>query len=138
MSESNKAVVRRYFEKMNNRDTSSLAEVVAQGVDFHGMEVHSLDELRAKVDEIVDAIPDFQITVEELIAEGDRVVARTIERGTQIGEFEGMPATGRSFELTEANIFRLESGKIAEVWQIADHLALLMQLGLFPQPEAAL
>ena len=101
------------------------------------MQVSGLDQLVSKVGEIVHAIPDFNVTIEDLIAEGDRVVARTKERGTQENEFEGMPATGRSFEVDEVNIFRFENGKIAEVWQISDQLGFLSQLGLLPEPTAS-
>ena len=137
MSDSGKAAVRRYFESLNNRDTSSLGDLVADDVEFHGMEVSGLDQLRAKADAIADAFPDFQVTIEDLIAEDDRVVARTTERGTHVREFEGIPATGRSFEVDEVNIFRFENGKVAEVWQISDQLGYLTQLGLLPQPEAS-
>jgi steroid delta-isomerase-like uncharacterized protein len=137
MSDTNKAAVRQYFESVNNRDTASLGTIVADDVRYHGMQVSGLDQLVSKVGEIAHAIPDFNVTIEDLIAEGDRVVARTKERGTQENEFEGMPATGRSFEVDEVNIFRFENGKIAEVWQISDQLGFLSQLGLLPEPTAS-
>jgi steroid delta-isomerase-like uncharacterized protein len=137
MSDTNKAAARQYFESVNNRDTASLGTIVADDVRYHGMQVSGLDQLVSKVGEIVHAIPDFNVTIEDLIAEGDRVVARTKERGTQENEFEGMPATGRSFEVDEVNIFRFENGKIAEVWQISDQLGFLSQLGLLPEPTAS-
>jgi steroid delta-isomerase-like uncharacterized protein len=137
VSEQNKAIVRRFFESVNNRDLDALAQVVSRDIEFHGMEVHGLQELQAKFAEIVGGMPDIVMTIHDLIAEGDRVAVRVTGKGTHTGEFEGMPPTDRSFEAAEMDILRIEEGKIAEVWQLYDQLGFLTQLGLFPQPEPA-
>lgn len=75
------------------------------------------------------AIPDIHATIEDMIAEGDKVVARFTLRGTHKGEFLGVPATGRSISVAVINIYRFEDGKIAEVWQLPDALGVMRQLG---------
>ena len=73
-------------------------------------------------------------TLEEVIAEGDRVVVRWTGSGTHVGEFMGIPPTGRSFTIAGIDIHRIEGGRMAEHWHVVDQLSLLQQLGLIPQP----
>jgi steroid delta-isomerase-like uncharacterized protein len=75
--------------------------------------------------------------VQDLVASGDRVVARWIGRGTHIGELNGMPPTGRKVEVDAISIHRMENGKIAENWTVWDTLGFLRQLGVIPEPAAA-
>lgn len=81
------------------------------------------------------AFPDWEETVEELVGDGDRVVARVFGRGTHRGEFMGIPATGRTVELVSVNVDRIIDGRIAERWLLPDTLGLLRQLGALPTPE---
>lgn len=83
--------------------------------------------------------PDFTATVEELIAVGeDRVVSRVTYRGTQHLPFWGLPATGRSFECIGIDIFRVQHGRIVELWHVTDHYVMATQLGgrLVPEEPA--
>jgi len=73
--------------------------------------------------------PDWGVTVEDLIAEGDKVVVRATGRGTHRGEFMGIPPTGRHVAVTWIAIYRVKDGKLAEHWQNLDELGLLKQLG---------
>lgn len=73
-------------------------------------------------------------TVEDVIAEGDRVVVRWTNAGTHVGEFAGIPATGRTFEIAGIDIYRLDGELLAEHWHVVDQLAMLGQLGLLPAP----
>ncbi len=75
------------------------------------------------------AFPDLEWRIDDLIAEGDKVVARTTMSGTQTGEFFGIPATGRRVSMTGVHVFRVQDGKIAEHWGSNDDLSLLRQLG---------
>jgi steroid delta-isomerase-like uncharacterized protein len=81
------------------------------------------------------AFPDLHLTVEDSIAEGDRVVNRWSFRGTQRGEFYGVPPTEREVTTSGIDIWRVEDGRIVENHQEVDNLGLLQQLGAIPQPE---
>jgi steroid delta-isomerase-like uncharacterized protein len=73
-------------------------------------------------------------TVEDVITEADRVVVRWTNAGTHIGEFAGVPATGRTFTIAGIDIYRVEGDLLAEHWHVVDQLAMLGQLGLLPDP----
>jgi predicted ester cyclase len=75
--------------------------------------------------------------VEDLIAEGDRVVVRWTNTGTHVGEFFGAPPTGRAFRMAGIDIHRISDGKLAEHWHVVDQFALMLQLGLLALPEPA-
>ncbi len=74
--------------------------------------------------------PDVYVTVEDLIAEGDKVALRVTWRGTQLGPLGGVPATGLSVEFPGFHVYRFEKGKVAEHWGLQDDLGLLLQLGV--------
>lgn len=80
------------------------------------------------------AFPDFHMTIEDLIAEDDKVVGRFTQTGTHRGEFMGAAPTGRHVEFTEIAILRIAGGKVVESWFQPDMLSLYQQLGLVPQP----
>ncbi len=83
------------------------------------------------------AFPDAKATVEELLADGDKVVARVSIRGTHQGAFRGIAPTGKPIALLGINIFRIANGKIVEHWAVRDDLSFLQQVGLFPGPGQA-
>ena len=78
------------------------------------------------------AFPDFHYTVEDEIAEGDKVVVRLTARGTQNGSFLGMPPSGKQATWSEIHIARMSSGKVVEHWVESDTLGMLQQLGVIP------
>src|SRR5439155_22952243 len=78
------------------------------------------------------AFPDLQVNAEDLIAEGDRVVARWSSSGTHKGDFMGIPPTGKQVQITGIDLFRFSGGKIAEHWGVFDQLWMLQQLGVAP------
>jgi steroid delta-isomerase-like uncharacterized protein len=80
------------------------------------------------------AFPDLQFTIEEVVAEGDRVVTRWTARGTNTGSLAGMPPTGKSAAVSGISIERIANGKIAESWVNFDQLGMLQQLGVIPAP----
>jgi predicted ester cyclase len=77
--------------------------------------------------------PDMKITIEDQIAEGDKVVTRSRSRGTYQGELWGIPPTGKEVEVTSISMDRIEGGKIAEHWTHADQLGMMQQLGVMEQ-----
>jgi steroid delta-isomerase-like uncharacterized protein len=81
---------------------------------------------------VAAALTDISMTIDDLIAEGDKVVARITARGTHTGDFMGMPASGKSYQISETHIFRLRDGKVVEHWRDADMLGMMKQLGTMP------
>jgi predicted ester cyclase len=107
---------------------------------FHGTtgdgEVRGIDEMKAFVAGYRHAFPGARSTVEDQVAEDDKVVTRWRARGTHRGQLGPIPATGREFEMDGVTIERIVAGKIVEVWVARDELGLLRQLGMLPEEEA--
>jgi steroid delta-isomerase-like uncharacterized protein len=80
------------------------------------------------------AFPDFKADINDLIAEGDRVVVRMTWTGTHEGEFMGIPATGNSISIEVIDIVRIANGKFVEHWGIIDNMGMMQQLGVVPEP----
>ena len=140
MSERNKALARMLLEDDISRGDRSVAERVIHPDFFDhtnppGMQ-HGLAGHNAIVDLFRAAFPDQWWQIEDLIAEGDRVVARTTMRGTHRGDFFGIPATGRSVTLTGVHIMRIADDRVIEHWGNNDDLGLMRQLGVIPEPSA--
>jgi steroid delta-isomerase-like uncharacterized protein len=85
----------------------------------------------------LSGLPDLATTVEDTIAEGDKVAARWTARGTHNGELMGIPPTGKKVAMTAISIHRIVDGKIAESWINFDALGMMQQLGVAPAPEQA-
>ena len=133
MSEENKALARRSWESVDAPDT--LGEVYASDVVWHmpDQEVRGIEEAKQFVAMFKSAFPDMQATVEDVVAEGDKVVTRVTLRGTHQGEVEEFgPPTGKQVEIEGITIHRIENGKIAEEWNSYDNLSVMQQLGLAP------
>ena len=134
MSEENKALARRAWELADNPDI--LEEVYAPDVVWHepDQEIRGLEQAKKFVSAYKTAFPDMKITVEDVIAEGDKVVSRVTLRGTHQGETEEFgPPTGRQIEGGGITFSRIEGGKIVEDWDSYDNLTTLQQLGLAPE-----
>ena len=74
-------------------------------------------------------------TIEDLIAEGNKIVARWRSHATHQGEYMGIPPSGKEVEFTGISVYRIEAGKIAESWNVEDQLGLMQQIGAIPEPE---
>ncbi len=134
MPEDNKALARRSWEVVDNPDL--IDEIYASDLVWHepDQDIHGLEEARQFVTMYKTAFPDLNVTVEDVISEGDNVVTRYTIRGTHQGEIEEFgPPTGRQIELEGITIHRIEDGKIAEEWERYDNLSMLQQLGLAPE-----
>jgi steroid delta-isomerase-like uncharacterized protein len=135
---SNKDVARRlYDEVFNGRRVEVLDEIVALDYEEHDPfpgQATGIDGFKKRIAILVDAL-DPHFTIEDVIAEDDRVVVRWTNSGTNVGDFLGMPATGRPFTIAGIDIYRVEDGKLAEHWHVVDMLAQLQQLGYFPAPS---
>ena len=133
----NKAIVRRYLDSVwNERNRAVIDEVIAPSFIQHIANVPpgpgGVKGFFAMID---SAFPDARMMVEDLIAEGDRVVWRFTIHATHTGLFQGIAPTGRSVTITGMNIARMEDGKIVENWGEQDNLGLLQQLGVIPAPR---
>jgi predicted ester cyclase len=96
-----------------------------------------MEAMKKYVTIVLNAYPDIQGTIEDEIAEGDKVVIRSSKRCTHQGELLGMPPTGKQVTTTMTAICRMVNGKIAEVWFWNDNLSELQQLGVVPELAAA-
>lgn len=140
-TETNKAIIVRMAQQVWNEGRIDLVEeffaedyvqvVVGQPPET-GYEL-----VRQAVALARDAYPDFQLSIDEQVAEGDRIAAHWTMTGTHEGEYYGIPPTGKQVKHSGATFYRLSNGRIAEVWFLADTMALMQQLGAIPTPEAA-
>jgi predicted ester cyclase len=85
-----------------------------------------------------EAFPDIHFTIEDQIAEGDRVVTRWTARATHTGPFQGMPPTGRQVRMAATDVDRIANGKVVECWSQMDDLSLMQQLGVVPTTASRL
>jgi steroid delta-isomerase-like uncharacterized protein len=137
----NKAVVRRYYNEVLNLRTIDLLDELAvedyvEHDPFPG-QGNGLADLKARVAGLCIAFNPLQFTIQDVIAEGDKVVVRWTNAGTHSGSFMGIPATGKEFGIAGIDIHVVRGGKLAEHWHVVDQLAQMQQLGLIPQPEGA-
>ena len=136
MSEENKDLARRSWELLENMDI--LDEVYAADLVWHepDQDIQGLEEAKQFVSMYKTAFPDLSATIEDAIAEGDKVVTRWRIRGTHQGEIEEFgPPTGRQVEIKGITIHRIEGGKIVEEWERYDNLSVMQQLGLVPEQQ---
>jgi steroid delta-isomerase-like uncharacterized protein len=135
----NKALVRRLYEEGWSRDNLDVA-ANAYAADFinHNPAMPGLppgpEGIRLLVSGFRAAFPDLAYTIDDQIAEGDKVASRWTFRGTHQGEFMGIPATGKAVAVTGITIDRIAGGQIVEHWRETDILGLLQQLGAPPGP----
>jgi steroid delta-isomerase-like uncharacterized protein len=136
--EANKDVVRAYVETIfNQRQVDRADELVAADYLDHAAlpgQASGLEGAKKKWAMYLAGIPDLRVTIEELVAEADKVAVRRSYEGTHQGELLGVPATGKQVRISGISIFRLAGGKIAEQWEQLDRLALMQQLGVLPTP----
>ena len=134
--EENKQLVRRYQDIYNRNDLDALTQVLADNLLTPRIMAgvpSGLEGAKAAHRIMLKGFPDFQTTIEDLVAEGDKVAARISMRGTHTGDFVGIPPTGKRVEFTGMYVVRIENGKIAEHWGEEDSISLLSQLGVRPQ-----
>jgi len=136
---SNKAAIRRFHGATNTGDLELISNTIDElvepdalirtplPIDATGAQV--LKEVFAR---LLRVFPDLQVVIEDLIAEGDRVVSRNTVTGTQLGDYMGHPPTGNSVTYNEIFIFRFAGGRIAETWGVVDVLSQMRQVGVIP------
>ena len=137
MSEENKALVQRWFEEVWNQGNAAVIdELLADDGVIHGLmdaggnPVRGLSSFHEFHAQFRGAFPDMSISVEDLVAEGDKVVARCSVRGQHTGESLGFKATNAPVQFEGVAIVRIKDGKIAEAWNQFDFLEMNKQLGV--------
>lgn len=130
------ATMRRTYELISAGDVAGFGDLVADGfVEHQGGpgfapdKEGTLDYFRA----LLQAFPDLSMTVEDLVADGDKAVARVRVTGTHRGDFMGIPSTGAAGDIQLIDIMRFDAdGRVCEHWGVADMLSLMQQLGVVP------
>lgn len=136
--EANKQHVRRFFEEVWSTGNVALRDSFL-AADYRGHVAGSAEPLSregwtAWFTGFREAFPDARFTVEDMVADGDRVAARLTMRGTHQGDLNGIPPTGREVVVTGMSIERVVDGRIVEGWNVNDALGMLGQLGVLPPP----
>jgi steroid delta-isomerase-like uncharacterized protein len=132
----NKALIRRFNEEVfNKRNLAAVDEFITPDQVDHSLPPglpRTREGTRQAIGMTLTAFPDLNLKVEEMIAEGDKVVTKYTTCGTQRGAFGSLPPTGKRVAVSGIVIARIEDGKIAEQWGLDDRLAMLQQLGVIP------
>ena len=131
------ATMRRTYDLINAGDLDAFGELLAEGFIEHE-EVPGLAPTKEGVLELFRgykaAFPDLRMDAEDILASGDKAVARVKATGTQKGEFMGMPASGKSVDIQLIDIMRFDdAGLVCEHWGVMDMLSMLQQLGAAPE-----
>jgi steroid delta-isomerase-like uncharacterized protein len=140
MAEANTSVLRRWVEGVfNGGDTDAVDAIFTPGFEMHDPGFPAPVVGPAGVRQLLSvyrtAFPDVRITIEDMISEGDKGVARLTFRGTHVGSFGDVPPTGRSVTMSSMIFCRFREGRIDEMWRNGDQLGLLRQLGVLPSPS---
>jgi len=133
--EENKAIIRRWFEAENKKDLSPIEDIVAPDFVDHTHQLRSREEYKKRITMFIKGFPDFHETIEDIIAEGDKVWVRFKFTGTHKGEYLGLAPTGKKITVECVDIFRMVDGKAVEEWEVADGLDSLKQLSLIEYTE---
>jgi steroid delta-isomerase-like uncharacterized protein len=142
MSEENKGKARRLMEEAFGQGKTEVIDEVLHS-DFvcydpnsESGEIRGVDTIKGEIEYFRSAVPDLTYTVEDQVAEGDKVVSRWKASGTHQGEFFGVPGSGNRIEMSGIQIDRFdESGKMVEEWPEYDLLGAMKQIGAIPEPQ---
>ena len=138
-AEENKAIWRRWVEEMNKGKAAALAvmgEILATDFVAHGaLGDFDHENYKQHGDEYWDAFSDIHMTIDDIVAEGDKIAVRWTWTGTHKGEMMGIPPTNKKVTMWLIQIDRVVGGKIVERWTREDTLGFMQQLGLVPTPK---
>jgi len=136
-TEENETLMRRFFEEVyTKKNLAAIGQFIAPNHIDHAASAAGSpagpEGSRQAIGMMLTGFPDLHVTVEDMIAEGDKVVVRLTMRGTQQGALGGIPPSGKQVAVSTIDIVRIEGGKIAEEWGLDDRLGMLQQLGIVP------
>lgn len=135
-ADENKAVFRKLVEGLNKGNVGIMDEVYAPNLTYHGtgqMAGADRESFKQFMGAILAAFPDSHMTIDELLADGDKVIYRMTYTGTHKGELMGIPATDKAVRVRTIGIARVSGGKIVEEWENMDEMGIMQQLGLVPE-----
>jgi len=133
--EENKAIIRRWFEAENKKNLSPIEDIIAPDFFDHTHQLRGTDEYKQRLSMFIKAFPDFQKTIDNITAEGDKVWVHFKFSGTHTDEYLGLAPTGKKITVEVVDIFRMVDGKVVEEWEIADALESLKELGAIEYTE---
>ena len=136
MSEQNKAVFEKLMSALNAKDMATMESLIADDFGDNDAMPGMAPGRQGMIDMMgmfVGAFPDLNVVVEHWVAEGELVVGVMTTKGTQTGEFMGMPASGKKFSVREMHMVRVANGKMAEHWGLSNEMAMMQQLGVMPE-----
>lgn len=139
-TEQNKALVRRIFEEgINQNKPGIFDELIAPGYVNHDIPAPTpgLEGFKMVIGMFLAAFPDMRVTIEEELAEDNKVITRGYFTGTHKGDFQGVPPTGKQIKVKYIDIWLVENDKLVENWVRLDELGMMQQLGVIPVPGAA-
>jgi len=145
--ETNKTIVRRFIEELWNQRKLALADdlfaedCVTHQLRFGNDQVgapRGPEALKHHVADWLAAFPDIRFTIEQMLAEGDRVMTQCVAGGTQLGSWLGVPATGKFITIQMFVVHRIADARIVEDWVLVDSLGVFQQLGLVPPTQELL
>jgi steroid delta-isomerase-like uncharacterized protein len=132
-AEENKALMHRFFEEMNEGNFAVIDELLAPEYIYHDTTGDmTREQFKQYAKGMVAALPDFNGSIDDMIAEGDKVAVRYTMQGTHQGTLRGIPPTGKRITINGLEIDRLSGGKFVETWIISDTLGMMQQLGVIP------
>jgi steroid delta-isomerase-like uncharacterized protein len=140
-AEENREIVRRFWAVWEEGNIGLVDDLVGTDYVNHNPGMPNQPEgpegIKAVVSMFRAGMPDLRVVIEDVIAEGDKVVMRYRIEGTHEGELFGVPPTGRRISIESITVERVSGGKIREHWRVTDTLEMMQQLGAIPGPENA-
>ncbi len=136
-AEENKAILRRFYEEVfNQKNLAALDEATAPTFVDHDPDnpTHDLAGARQYFTMLLAAFPNLQVTVEDMVAESDRVAVRVTASGTHQAAFMGIAPSGKQVTISGIDIMQMAGGKVTEHWSQYDALGMMQQLGVIPTP----
>jgi len=133
--EENKTIVRRMFEAFNKQDLALLDDLIALDYVDHPRQFQGLEEYKQYLTIFYKSFPDSHETIEDIIAEGDKVWIRVKGTGTHTGEYRGLNPTGKKITWGAVDIWRIADGKVAELWYAVVELDFYKQLDVIEYTE---
>lgn len=131
--EENKALMRRFWEELNKGNLAAIDELCATEYVYHSINGDMTSEQFKQYGAgLLAAFPDLDGSIDDMMAEGDKVAARYTLRGTHQGAFRGIAPTGKQIKISGLEIDRFAGGKFVESWAVSDILGLLQQIGAIP------
>ena len=137
-TEENKAIVRQFFEEGPSKGNLSIADILlSPDFSIHGPLPASpgIEGMKEIITTCRAAFEHLNVTIEDMIAEGNNVAVRFTARGVHKGDFMNLSATGKPITMTGIEIFRIKDGKITEIWGEANLFGLMQQLGIISAPR---